>query len=197
MGNNIYVSTRYKTFDPRDARTERKLDELLTLEQGWYYGEGRAPSPQAVKLARKLHRAAVTLGLAMTDVFPTPNGDVLLAIYLHNGAIELTAHTSGAVDIICELEGQEIVEIENADMTSAKQMLRKYTPTPWNSYASSLDEISSSISDDSIAPHSVNTRVESQWWRFLALASTAHPSANTYVHTTPPAQTNLRYSFAS
>ncbi len=58
------------------ARLEQRLEELSRLENGWYDGEGVAPSPSAVATTRRLLMRLGDLSDPRLHMFPTPDGGI-------------------------------------------------------------------------------------------------------------------------
>lgn len=65
------------------SKTEKKLDALSRLKDGWHFGRGKGPSSQIVAKARSMVRFAESVSL-LVDVFPGKGGEITVAIYFED-----------------------------------------------------------------------------------------------------------------
>ena len=68
---------------------ELKLDKISRLEDGWRYGEGKAPTPENIKRARWFDKLLEEHGLNNKDIFPGVQGDLTLELYISNQTLEI------------------------------------------------------------------------------------------------------------
>jgi hypothetical protein len=83
---------------------EAKLAGFPKLRAGWYNGRGELISDTALRIARKLLRAAHGGNIDATDVFPRPDGGVTLAVYYSNRDLAFNIKPTGLLDVDSETE---------------------------------------------------------------------------------------------
>lgn len=183
--------------DERCNVSLNKLREMEELKTGWYYGEGKAPIPEAIRAVRRLLLKACSFGYANMDVFPMTNGEVRLSVYFADGYIELTPLKSGTVEAFGEVNGEVTVDEDCIDFETAIELLKELAPKSWSSYALSPGSSSSHISTASTVDAFGKMTEESRWSIYSASKEKGTRSTNMSVNTTVPLLTRNRFSYAS
>ena len=163
-----------------------KLQELADLPDGWRFGEGVPPRPQALDRAREIHRQAASLRLK-ADAFPSADGSVNLVFYAGERCVEIYVSQTGTINVSVE-EGEgfdfrEIKKISNASITDAVEEVNFLAQKSdiWNLLDSFIHESTISIQSAS-AVHVSPTPATGQEYHLLILnasESTVRPYAST------------------
>jgi hypothetical protein len=112
--------------DPCPDPIEEKLQSFATLQEGWNYGEGRAPSQLVIDGAIEIYRIGKKLALD-AEVFPIVNGDIEISLYAGDHFMDILVHEGGRLDFSHE-EGvgekyNTISYVENISIDAIKQRL--------------------------------------------------------------------------
>ena len=100
--------------------TNDKLLSFLDLQDGWCYGEGRAPSRTMVDLLVKINDFVFSIGFSKTDAFPRVNGVIVLSIYEGDFLIDLSMNPSGdTCSLSMERNEVEILDEEDISLRDA------------------------------------------------------------------------------
>lgn len=76
---------------------ELKFDKISKLEDGWRYGEGKAPASENIERARRFSKLLEEHGLTDKDIFPGVQGDLTLELYINDRTLEITFENDGTV----------------------------------------------------------------------------------------------------
>jgi hypothetical protein len=76
-------------FKPQANATLSKLNQFATMEPGWHYGCGVAPSKARIARARSFLTWYHCHGLTETDAFCSADGDVMVTAYDNSRYLEI------------------------------------------------------------------------------------------------------------
>lgn len=130
-------------------RTKKKIEEIRELPPGWRYGQGVKFDERVIKAALELNETAKELLLFETDVFPSENGGLLLAIYYDDYHLELMIDQNVLIDISVNRDDHEIEEVEGQTLEQVKNAIKKFRKLVWKQLDSFTREITIGDWDDS------------------------------------------------
>lgn len=119
--------------------TDRKIRSFTSLENGWLFGEGVAPSVETIAIALKLNETAIGKGFASTDAFPGPRGQVAVAVYYSDYYLEITIEADQTVTWLLERSDNEIERLEGLTNDDVARHLDDLREALWRQYDSSVD----------------------------------------------------------
>ena len=97
----------------------KKLQELADLPDGWRFGEGLPPQPNALLAAREIYQEAAPFRLK-ADAFPGADGSLTLTFYAAERCVEVGISPDGNIDISVEdgygFDFEEIKDISDASL---------------------------------------------------------------------------------
>ncbi len=178
---------------PSTDRLLAKLQELADLPDGWRFGEGIPPRPQAIDKARAIYRRLALLWLK-ADVFPSADGSVCLVFYAGERCVEIQVSQTGTLDVCVEqgkgADFQEIKDIPDASMAEAVEEVMQLAQRLgiWHLSDSFIRENTTKLFNVS-AVHASGIRATGQVYRSLmwnALKNTPGPSVGTSNTITTP-----------
>lgn len=102
-----------------DHPTIAKISSFLSLEDGWNYGEGVAPTASKASEAAGLVRLLEGLGLSETNAFPGMDGEILIRAYHHDHVLSFTLETDGTISMSHLVRGEHQ---ECPDVVSLEQI---------------------------------------------------------------------------
>lgn len=179
-----YEGLRYNDSNsPSESVSAAKLRALADLQEGWNYGEGAAFSPSHLQRMEMLLRRVESAGFLETDVFPGPDGNVVLAVYLPDVYFEIELRKNGSLEFIHELpSGQAVEALTESTEDAILQYMRRVRSGTWNSSESSTSSTTGTSGRSvSTALHS-NQAVSLPVYRLLtanAFGNTDIPFAST------------------
>jgi len=99
----------------------KKLNSFLALPDGWHFGEGRPPSFGLVGTAAWIAQKAEEAGAEDIEVFPDPEGGILMSAYRGEDVLEVLCASDGTFQLSFERpvaeelyeEGLSLMDVEN------------------------------------------------------------------------------------
>lgn len=82
--------------------TEGKLESFRSLQPGWNFGSGVAPSDMSLNQARQALRMYMRAGLHETDAFCGPEGEIMVTAYVNGHYIEIDIVMEESVNFLHE-----------------------------------------------------------------------------------------------
>jgi len=134
--------------------TEKKLEKLLSLEPGWYFGDGAAPSEEVYQLAFGIHDSMLGLGFLKTDAFPGVDGEIVLMLSAVDGDVDLefTIKPDLLVSFAYMVDGNTVIYQEGLSRERIEFILRKFwAEQKWNLSGYLVSVISNETKEDSLA----------------------------------------------
>lgn len=105
-------------------RCMERLTDLGNLEDGWYDGEGVAPSDEAIKAAKNLLRQRPSIAGALL-AFPTPAGGVLFEFEVGGWDYSVEVDADGALEFLgVQVQGSD--ELEALRFSTAEDFLVEF-----------------------------------------------------------------------
>jgi len=92
---------------PTIQKTRAKVRGFAQLPEGWHFGKGIAPSPEARSAAQSLLGKAEQLDFQDVDAFPGVDGEIQVAIYRGEDDYEFTIEANGTITFAHDLNGRE------------------------------------------------------------------------------------------
>src|SRR5208337_1082027 len=71
-----------------------KIRSFANLQEGWNYGEGRAPSRFVIDKAIEIYQIGKELALD-AEVFPLVDGDIEVSLYMEDHFMDILVHEGG------------------------------------------------------------------------------------------------------
>ncbi len=107
---------------------EEKIRSFASLQDGWNYGEGRAPSQFVIDRVIEIYKFGKELALD-AEVFPVPNGDIEISLYMRDHFMDILAHEGGGLDFSYEIGVGErynrVDYIEDININEIEQRLNR------------------------------------------------------------------------
>jgi hypothetical protein len=104
--------------DPFDVSL--RLQQLSTLQPGWYDGSGKAPDKAALQQFAEQYSLYFDAGLPLPAIFPTAEGNIQLEWDFANGGILLEIQLSDlSAEYICTKDGDVMDEV-NLNLTAGE-----------------------------------------------------------------------------
>lgn len=113
---------------PTIFATHRKLEEFITLPNGWNFGEGVAVSRKIAALANGVLDRAQDLGFHVADAFPGINGEVQVNLYHGAHYFEFVIDAPERVTFVYERDDEEKVYLEAVPLFEALTALERIAP---------------------------------------------------------------------
>ena len=171
-----------------------KLEELAALQDGWRFGEGIPPRPEAIHTVQEIYQQLANFQL-QADVFPGADGSLTLVFYAEERCIEIHVSQDREINISVE-EGEgfdfrEIKEISNVSITEAVEevlLLARELEGTWKSLDSSIHENTINMQNASAAHASPTpaTVQEYHWLMWNASENTVRQYVDTLNDITQP-----------
>jgi hypothetical protein len=109
---------------------EDKIRSFATLQDGWNYGEGRAPSQAVIEQAILIHREGKKLGLD-AEVFPFGDGDIEISMYMRDHFMDVFVYNDGRMDFSYEVGiGKQYETIESKESISMPEVKERLCQLP-------------------------------------------------------------------
>jgi hypothetical protein len=144
MNTESTSSFEFFLFDEGSNTTIDKIRRFSYFPVGWHFGEGVSIPPRAIETAVAFERSAKNLGFRETDAFPGIAGEVRIAIYEGEDYLEFTVEPDDSITYVRELNGTELEYHEGLTLQDAETRLLRYRKESWASFASSIQNISTS-----------------------------------------------------
>jgi hypothetical protein len=170
MNNFFYYQQRSSSFNfvgppvPMNRSTESKIRSFSTLQNGWHYGEGKAPSREMIDVAIGWNGVLNWLSFSNTDAFPGIDGEIMVTAYSGPHYIEILIETVG-ISVTYEKNGRELSSVERLGTGKAYAELLRIVGEICNTSAYSIPNIST-----------VNLMSSKAW--HSEILETEHPSFN-------------------
>jgi len=128
---SFLISDSFSIFEIADAydRTTNRLNSFLLLQDGWHFGEGKAPSLETLRLAYNLNNAAL-LASWETDAFPGEGGEITLALRTPDAHYEVTIDDYQLVSLVKEVNNEEVQDLEEISFENAIEELGLNNESP-------------------------------------------------------------------
>lgn len=104
-----------------------ELDDLLTLRDGWRFGEGKAPDPRLVSLAKSLYSQALRFDVSSGSVTPLVDGGVEMDLYAFPLHIELYLRPNNTFSfVIFENDEKVLAEGDGKPVNEAPAVVAEF-----------------------------------------------------------------------
>ncbi len=103
--------------------TKKVIEGFASLENGWHFGKGVAPSNNTISTAIELLRFSGDLGFTTTDAFPGVSGEINVVLHRFKNKIELIVAVDQTVSLYRELNHIEVAKAENLSVQNCKVAL--------------------------------------------------------------------------
>jgi len=107
---------------------EIKCRRLSRLQDGWRYGEGKAPSEENIQSAKRFNKSladSLNLQSYKTDIFSGVNGEVTVEVYIGLYTAEVTFKKQNKVSCDITVNNEYIEEIESTDTNNIINFLKR------------------------------------------------------------------------
>lgn len=92
------------------AALQGSIFEMLTLKDGWNYGQGKAPDTGTAAKASKLAQLITTAGAIKVDATPLVEGGICLSYFIQNDSFELDVQNGSDVSLAKSVNDQDDIE---------------------------------------------------------------------------------------
>lgn len=117
--------------------TVEHLNSFMLLPKGWHFGTGQPPSASAVAAAIAVLVAMRKAGADEFEVFPDPDGGVLVSGHSGDETMQVLCYAEGNFDFTFEFKDGEEQADSDLTLAQALQRIRKRAWKTGKSYASS------------------------------------------------------------
>jgi len=125
--------------------TEEKLQDFRSLEAGWNFGSGVAPSDVSICQAEQSLRMYMRAGIRDTDAFCGPEGEVMVTAYVNGHYIESDFINEEVVKFLHEDDQGNVIKDAIMSFQEMESYIRKAVQgvlgESWLSSASSIQPI--------------------------------------------------------
>ena len=112
--------------------TAQKIMGFSSLENGWHFGDGVAPTMQRILAAIEIVNEAIANGY-ITDAVPGISGEIQVICYKGSSRLEFTLEENETVTFISEQDGVEVRYEENVEQPTAVSYLsNEGEPCDWS-----------------------------------------------------------------
>jgi len=116
---------------PTIKETIQKASEFIDLPEGWHFGEGVAPSQEAVDQALAFLEYANLSGIERANAFPGISGQVEVTFYIGDRMLEITIEADGLITIAEDVAREQISFEEHLSTSDAYQRLEEFSQSIW------------------------------------------------------------------
>lgn len=171
-----------------------KIQDFLTLRQGWCYGDGLSFSRAIADIATQIATRLLSYGFSEMDAFPGLNGEIRVTCYSSEKYLEFTVETVDSITFLFEDGDAEKEYQENITLAECFRKIDKYSQL-CRTFALFTKDTLISVKGDSKALHSIPHQTEEfQFSVTIAPWKSADKSVNIFAFTTPTSVGNLRSS---
>lgn len=113
--------------DPADLEAvDSRLDELEGLRGGWLDGYGAAPTPHALRSARRIVAELLRLEVPKPRLYPTPDGGVQAEWTAGESEINVTFNSDGSSLLVAvDIDSGEANEVTNVEPEEIARFVRR------------------------------------------------------------------------
>lgn len=182
---------------PKRSKTLQKLDDFLSLEVGWHFGQGQPPEQDVFDIAHCLvtHAEIYTFE---TDVFPGIDGEIMVTVYADAHYLEFTIQTDGAITYVYQVEEKDVSYEEGLTLGEAMNNLDNFFKTSCN--ISEFYTVSTTTPENvgsKVWHFTTQPRVEYRLYQQNALTELALRSVNTSSNSIREQHRSPQYSGSS
>jgi hypothetical protein len=114
--------------DPADLEAvDSRLDELEGLRGGWLDGYGAAPTPPALRSARRIVAELLGLEVPKPRLYPTPDGGVQAEWTAGESEINVTFNSDGTPLLVAvDIDSGEANEVTNVEPGEIARFVRRF-----------------------------------------------------------------------
>lgn len=107
-----------------ETEIDSKFDKISQLEDGWRYGEGKAPTLKNIERARWFNKLLEEHGLNNKDIFPGAQGDLTLELYINTQTLEITFENDRTVSYgLIENDEYILEKSESGEMPAVRTLM--------------------------------------------------------------------------
>ncbi len=161
--SNFYFFDNIRKSNNNFQKTVNKIQGFSNLPRGWYYGEGEAPSKDAINLALKLNEQAFANGFNKTDAFPGINGEIQVTAYFDLFFIEMTIERNEEISYLFEFNKEEIEYRENLSYFEMVKKIMQFKGPLWALSTQSITTTTIKFKDDSVVSPSIHQVMEVEY----------------------------------
>lgn len=141
-----------------ESPIEKKIRSFLSLEQGWHFSEGEAPTPERVENAILMMHDSIGWDFDI-DAFPGIAGQILLAFYYKETYLEFVFENDDKITFLHEEKNEEVEFKQNLSQLDALQKINAIGESIWSSSGLSIQLIGTTGLEDFNQSHSMSQAV--------------------------------------
>jgi len=151
----VYLTKSGPYAETKNAPVMQELMELLSLKEGWRFGEGLAPLPEAIRAVWHTLNAARDVGIYDGSVTPLVDGGIGLDLYALPIHAEFFFSGNGSLSVVFYRDDDEVLkEKDGLAWDEGPQVAREFGEKIWSMSASCTQGNTSPDSAASIPAHS-------------------------------------------